>query len=144
MIEVLVNQVEGTGLSAEELEKAVILTLSSEGIEDAEISVTLLDDEAIRELNREYLDHDYPTDVLAFALHDEGEPLLGDVYLGLEHARRQAGELELPLAEEMARLAIHGTLHVLGYDHPTGSDRESSELFRKQEAILGSLLGRSA
>lgn len=135
------NQVEGTGLSAEELERAVILTLSSEGIEDAEISVTLLDDNAIRELNREYLDHDYPTDVLAFALHDEGEPFLGDVYLGLEHARRQARELELSLAEEMARLAIHGTLHVLGYDHPVGNDRESSELFRKQETILRSLLG---
>lgn len=144
MIDIHVNEAQRVGVSTEDVERAVRETLSSEGISEGEISLTFLSDAQIQELNRQYLDHDFPTDVLSFALHDEGEPILGDVYIGADHARRQASELGVPLEEEVARLAIHGSLHVLGYQHPEGVDREDSELFRKQEIILRSLSQRPA
>lgn len=107
-----------------------------------ELSVTFLDDEAVRELHRRYLDRDRPTDVLSFALHDDGEPLVGDVYVGVEQARRQADEGGVPLDEELLRLAIHGTLHVLGHDHPEGPERTESEMFRRQEALVRRVLAK--
>lgn len=112
-------------------------SLEHEGVEEGEISVTCLDDDAMRELNRTYLGHDRVTDVLAFPLHEPGEPPLGDVYIGVEQARRQAGELEIPLDEELVRLAIHGVLHVLGHDHPEGPRevREQSPHYKLQERL---------
>jgi probable rRNA maturation factor len=111
-------------------------------IQEAEVSVTLLDDEGISALNREYLQQDGPTDVIAFSLHASGEPVLGDVYLGYEQAKRQAEELDIPLDEELLRLAIHGTLHVLGHEHPEGENRDECEMYRTQELLLSRVLGR--
>ncbi len=105
--------------------------LDMEGVREGEISVTLLNDEGIQKLNRDYFGKDRPTDVIAFALHARGEPVLGDIYVGFEQALRQASELELPLEEELLRLVIHGALHVLGYKHPDGEDRIDSEMFQE-------------
>jgi probable rRNA maturation factor len=99
-----------------------------------------MDDQAIQAMNAEYFRKDRPTDVIAFALHGPGEPVLGDVYLGYEQAARQAEELDVPLPEELMRLVIHGTLHVVGYRHPEGEDRFEAEMYQKQEALLGDLL----
>lgn len=119
------------------LEGAVRRVLESEGIAAAEVSVALLDDEAIRRLNREHLGRDRPTDVLAFSLWEEGEPVVGDVYLGLEQAVRQAEDEGVPLAQELVRLAVHGTLHVLGWDHPEeAAARADSPMFRLQERLV--------
>lgn len=115
---------------------AVARALAAEGVEAAELSVTLLGDDDIARLNLQYLQRDYPPDVLSFALRGpEGEPA-GDIYIGLEQALRQAAEHAEAPATELARLAIHGTLHVLGYDHPEGPERTESEMWRRQEAIL--------
>ena len=121
------------------LEEAVRRALEAEGRPAVEISVALLGDNDIRELNRRYLGKDRPTDVLAFAL-GEGGDLMGDVYIGIEQARRQADELGIPIAEELARLAIHGALHVLGHEHPDGAGREQSPMFMLQERLLRELL----
>jgi probable rRNA maturation factor len=119
---------------------AVEATLADRGVEQAEVSVTLLDDEAIRALNREYLGHDRPTDVLSFALYGAGEPVLGDVYVGWEQAAVQADREDVTLLEEMARLVVHGTLHVLGHDHPDEAEaRARSDMYRVQESILAGL-----
>jgi probable rRNA maturation factor len=141
-IEVEVSLGEGVSLPLPEeaVERAVRATLRAEGHGEGEVSVAFLDDAGITSLNREYLNHDRPTDVISFALHGEGEPPLGDVYVGVEQALRQAGELGVDPREELLRLAVHGTLHVLGYDHPEGEDRTDSEMFRRQEEILRSLL----
>lgn len=139
MITVHVNPGEGAGVDPGLLDDAVRRTLEAEGVAEGEVSLTLLADDAIRAMNRDYLGRDEPTDVMAFTLHEEGEPILGDVYLGAEQARRQAPE-GVSLEEEMARLAIHGTLHVLGYDHPAGDDRSRSEMWRRQEELLAALL----
>ena len=121
------------------LETAVLHVLRQQGIEAAEISLTLLGDDGIREMNRRYLSRDRPTDVIAFSLGDD-EAVLGDVYVGLEEAVRQAGSLDVPLEEELVRLAVHGTLHVLGHDHPEGEGREESPMYRLQEQLVGEVL----
>jgi probable rRNA maturation factor len=118
-----------------ELERAVRHALAYGGVADGEVSLTLLDDGAIQALNRQYLSTDRATDVLAFAL-GPGPAVLGDVYVGVDQARRQAAELGVPLEEELVRLAVHGTLHVLGHDHPEGAGREESPMFALQEALV--------
>lgn len=120
--------------------RAVLHVLEDAGVSGAELSVTCLDDDAIRTLNRDYLDHDRPTDVIAFSLGEAGGVVLGDVYLGVGQAERQAGELGIPLSEEIVRLAIHGTLHVLGHDHPSGTARLESPMFALQERLLNEVL----
>jgi probable rRNA maturation factor len=122
------------------IERAVRLVLESEGRDDVDVSVAFLDDPDMRRLNSEYLGRDRTTDVMAFSLPDEDGPTLGDIYLGWEQAGRQAEALGLGLREELARLAIHGTLHVLGHDHPEGPEREHSAMFRLQERLLAQLL----
>lgn len=122
------------------LERAVEATLTHEQVAAAAISLTLITDAQISELNARYLDHDGPTDVLSFPLYEAGEDPVGDIYIGYEQARRQADELSVSLDTELSRLAIHGTLHVLGYDHPEDGAREDSELWRRQENILLQLL----
>lgn len=124
-----------------EVERAVRHVLRAEGHSAAELSLAFLSDPEMIRLNREYLGHDRPTDVISFALNDPGEPPLGDVYVGVEQALRQAGELEVDPGEEILRLAVHGTLHVLGYDHPEGEERAESAMFRRQEELLRDLLG---
>lgn len=121
------------------LRAAVAITLEIEARDGVELSLTLLGDDEIQELNREYLGHDRPTDVISFTLGDPDD-LVGDVYLGVEQARRQAAEHGVPIAEELLRLAIHGTLHVLGHDHPEGEERYGSPMFERQEHIVRAML----
>ena len=126
-------------VDAARLQAAVAHTLAVEARDVVELSLTLLGDEEITELNRKYLGHDRPTDVISFTLGDAGD-LVGDVYLGVRQARRQAEEHGVPVTEELLRLAIHGTLHVLGYDHPEGEERYGSPMFERQEHILRTML----
>lgn len=142
--EVAVSAADGVAspVALAEVEAAVRAVLQAEGVTDAEISVALLGDAAIAELNERYLAHEGPTDVLSFPLQAAGAPPLGDIYIGVEQARRQADELGVPMGEEVLRLAVHGTLHVLGYDHPEGAEREDCEMYRRQEELLGSVLSR--
>lgn len=134
-----VNPGEHPADSAALLEQAVRTTLAAEGVARAEVSVTLLGDADIQDLNLRYLGRDRPTDVIAFSLDDDAP--LGDVYVGLDQARRQAEEAGIELTEELVRLAVHGTLHVLGHDHPEGADRLGSPMFARQEALVRQVMG---
>lgn len=120
------------------VEQAARAALRDRGVEEGELSITLLDDAAMASLNGQWKGREGPTDVLAFALHGEGEALVGDVYVGVERAVSQAAELGEPAPVELARLAIHGTLHVLGWDHPE-EGREESEMWAHQERILNEM-----
>lgn len=122
------------------LEAAVRHVLRAEGIARAELSVALVGDAEISALNRRYLEHDRPTDVISFHLHEPGEPPLGDVYLGVDQALRQAEGFGASAEEELLRLAVHGTLHVLGWDHPEGEERAESAMFERQEVLLREFL----
>jgi probable rRNA maturation factor len=122
------------------VEAVALHVLRAEGLAAAELSVVLAGDERMADLNREYLGREGPTDVLAFHLHDPGEPPLGDVYVGLEQALRQAASFGATPGEEVLRLAVHGILHVLGWDHPAGDERTGSAMFARQEALLRDFL----
>ncbi len=131
------------------VEKVVLAVLDQEGCrEETEVSVVFTDDDYIRRLNRQYRGVDSPTDVLSFAQH-EGEPmpdtggedLLGDVVISLQAADRQAREYGHGLRREVAYLAAHGVLHLLGYDHQDEGGRAAMRA--KEEAALARLgLGR--
>ena len=127
-------------MSKDWLRSAVEMVLRNAGLSEGEISLTLLDDDSIRALNRTHLRKDIPTDVLSFALYEGDEAVLGDVYVGYEQASLQAVEAGISVKEELARLSIHGTLHVLGYDHPDTEARSSSEMFILQERLVRKLL----
>ena len=138
-VEVSVGEGVTSPVDAARVEAAVRHVLREEGVPVAEISVALVSDAEITALNEEYLQHQGPTDVISFALHEEGEPPLGDVYVCVDQATRQAPEYGATPAEEVVRLAVHGTLHVLGWDHPEGAGRTESEMFRRQEELIRSL-----
>ena len=131
------------------VKKAVAMTLREENFpHGADLSVTFCDNEYIRELNRKYRNKDVHTDVLSFPMFADYEleamvpgeepVLLGDIVISLERAAEQAVELGNSLKREVAFLAIHSTLHLLGYDHERG--REDEELqCAKQRAIIEKL-----
>ena len=108
-----------------------------------EIQIGVFDDETIREGNLQYRGKDKPTDVLSFSpwegfefpsAPDEPYLMLGDVVISIETAARQAQELKHDLRAEMAFLAVHGALHLLGYDH--GSDAQRRKMFALQDEIV--------
>ncbi len=109
---------------------------------EAELSVTFVGERLIRRLNREYLRHDWVTDVISFDLSGQGAgrpehfPLVGDIYICVPRARRQAREHGATEREELARLAIHGLLHLLGYDHEQ-PDQAGEMNALQEEAVAG-------
>ena len=108
-----------------------------------EVSVVFCDDAYIRQLNRDYRGLDKATDVLSFALNEGEEPdvydgpahhLLGDIIISLDTAARQAEDYGHTLERELAYLAIHGMLHLLGYDHMDEADQQ--EMRTEEEYVL--------
>lgn len=140
------NEVENFENNYEQDFTAIIeQALKTLGIEDdVEVSCVLVDDERIHEINREYRHIDRSTDVISFAMEDndqfyvEGMPrTLGDIFISVDHAKKQAEEYGHSLRREMCFLFTHGILHLLGYDHMT--DEQEKEMFGLQDQILGAL-----
>lgn len=112
--------------------------LVAAGVPEAELSVALVDDAAIAELNAAYRDKAGPTDVLSFSLvegdhADHRGKMLGDVVISVPVAERQARELGHDLDEELLRLLIHGVLHLLGFDHE--EDDEAERMERREREV---------
>lgn len=95
------------------------------------LNIIFVTEQEIQEMNKSYRDKDYITDVISFP-NDEVE--LGDIFICLDQARRQAEEYNHSLDREVGFLAVHGYLHVIGYDHQT--EEEEKEMFSLQEEIL--------
>lgn len=125
-------------LSARRVVAAVSLVLRRER-KRARINVTVIGAVRMRRLNAEWMGHDWPTDVLSFALPDAGGELFGDVYVCRPVAVREARRRRIALSQELLRLVIHGTLHVIGYDHPEDESRTASPMWRRQERYLACL-----
>jgi probable rRNA maturation factor len=111
-------------------------------VAESELAIVLTDDDAIRELNRQWRGRDEPTNVLSFPTNDartqcSGPRLLGDVVIAYETTTREAQAQGLPLNHHLAHLAVHGYLHLLGYDHE--SDKEAEIMERLEREILASL-----
>lgn len=93
----------------------------------------------MRRLNRRWQGLDRPTDVIAFALPEPGDGVTGDVYICPAVARTEARSRGIPVREELVRLMVHGTLHVLGYEHPDTEERIRSPMWRRQERYVRGL-----
>ena len=106
------------------------------------VGIALVDDERITELNRAHLGRERATDVLAYQGDDDDDPgYLGDVAIGVETAARQAGEAGRALDHEVAWLAAHGVLHLLGYDDADADARQAMMVLQDQ-ALEAALVGR--
>ena len=105
----------------------------------ARIGVTFLGKTRMRRLNATHLGHDYPTDVISFPLPQPDGSVAGDVCICRYTAARNARSHGSSVRDELLRLVIHGTLHVLGWDHPTGSARTESPMWLLQEKYLAGL-----
>lgn len=130
------------------INRVVKATLENENFgKDAEVSVSFVDNETIHKLNLEYRGKDKPTDVLSFPMTDgddeeeddidlsTGAVMLGDIIISAEKAMEQANEYGHGIEREICFLAVHSTLHLLGYDHETSEDDEKY-MNQTQEAIL--------
>ncbi len=113
--------------------------------ENSEVSVTIVTDKRIKEINREYRDKDMPTDVISFALEELGEEeieivggdmprVLGDIIISVDRTKQQAEEYGHSFSRELGFLALHGFLHLLGYDHMEAE--EEKKMFGRQKDIL--------
>ena len=111
------------------LRRAVDAAAAELSTSAAELAILLTDDSAIRVLNRKWRGIDAPTNVLSFPAEvpDGAPPLLGDIVLGYETAVREARRDGKPFAHHVAHLAVHGFLHLCGYDHERDSDAEAME-----------------
>jgi probable rRNA maturation factor len=116
----------------DELRPAVAAALAAAGVEDGHVALELVDEERMRELNRDHRDRDRPTDVLSFPI-DETEPVPGP---------RELGDIVICPAHcaDLVEAAVHGALHLCGYDHET----DSGEMLALQEELLGELRGEVA
>lgn len=122
-----------------EIKKLLKYAAKKENLKNTEFNVIIVDDDYIHELNRDYRSKDKVTDVITFALEDNedvdiGVRILGDVYISLYQARRQAIEYGHSFLRELAFLSVHGFYHLLGYDHM--KEEEEKIMFGKQEWIL--------
>lgn len=136
------SSVRRLSVSRERIRGAAIATLRAERVKDAMLSITFVGRAEISRLNRRYLGHEGATDVISFGLRRVGRrgAVVGDVYICAEVARENAKRQGISAGEELLRLVVHGTLHVLGRDHPTGAMRTTSPMWRRQEKILARIL----
>ncbi|MCY8521921.1 rRNA maturation RNase YbeY [Bacillus atrophaeus] len=146
----LIDIIDETESVAEEMlkevEKLLQYAAEREGVQDqAEVSVTIVTNDEIQQINKEYRGKDTPTDVISFALEEEGEgeveivgaempPVLGDIIISADRTKEQAEEYGHSFLRELGFLAVHGFLHLLGYDHMTKEQEE--EMFTKQKDLL--------
>lgn len=110
----LANQTE-TPVDGERIERAIRWALADSPYDEATVSIAIVDDETIHELNRQFLAHDYPTDVLSFTLEDAPPQLEGEIVVSVDTARQNALEAGWSADNELLLYVIHGTLHLAGY-----------------------------
>lgn len=140
-------EIEISNLTEEKIDESIITNVINKAAEkldvkDAIISIVLIDNKRIHEINREYRGVDRPTDVISFAFTEEISPEtdytnLGEIYISLEKAHEQSIEYGHSFLRELSFLTCHGFLHLMGYDHM--KPEEEKEMFSLQEEILSDL-----
>lgn len=139
MIDIAItNRQKTLPIDADRLANACRQIIAGDGHAAAAISVTVVDDQEMHELNRRHLDHDYPTDVLSFPLSESGEVLVGEVIVSAGTASSNASEYSNRPEEELLLYVVHGTLHLLGLGDKTPADAKK---MRQAEAYWLAELG---
>jgi probable rRNA maturation factor len=135
---IFIESESGQAFPTDLLERAARAVLDLSGVPDADLTIALVDDVRIQGLNRDFLGHDAPTDVLSFPA-DEPDPetgrrYLGDVVISFMRAAEQAGERGHAVEAEMQLLVVHGVLHLLGHDHAGTEERD--RMWAAQAGVL--------
>jgi probable rRNA maturation factor len=132
-------------ISGDRVRRSVDAALRAMRVRNAMISVAYVSRATIARLNRRHLGHSGPTDVISFgfARGPDDSPVIGDIYIAPDVVRENARAHGSGVREEHLRVLVHGTLHVLGHDHPDDESRTDSEMWRKQERIVRTLLEES-
>ncbi len=125
-----------------DIEKVLTKMTDDFDLHDSAFNVIIIDNEQIKQINKQYRNIDKPTDVISFALEDFQDiktpiKMLGDIYISIDKAKEQAIEYNHSLQRELAFLTTHGMLHLLGYDHMNEEDEK--EMFENQNKILKEL-----
>ena len=138
----IVNQTNEI-IDLDSIKDIVDYTLKRENIDNGIMSIIIVDNEIIHKINKEYRGVDRATDVISFALEDDdtfvdiGKRILGDIYISIDKVKEQAKSYGHSEKREISFLTVHGTLHLLGYDHMKKEDEEV--MFKKQDEILNEL-----
>lgn len=127
-------------VAAQRLRDAVATVLASQKVAHALVSVTLMTPRRMAALNQKHLGHRGATDIITFGFRDPAGAVIGDVYICPSVAAANARAFGVPLREELQRLAVHGALHVLGFEHPEGETRTTSPMWKLQERLLRRVL----
>jgi probable rRNA maturation factor len=132
-------------LARARIREVATAVLRAEHVRDALLSIALVSPRQIARLNQRHVGHAGPTDVISFALgrgvaKTSRGVVVGDIYIAPDVARANAARFRRPVREEIARLVVHGTLHVLGYDHPEDESRTASPMWRRQERLLAAAM----
>ena len=130
-------------LSTSHLRLLIHMVADGEGMPIADVSIVLTDHATVLDLNRDYLQHDYHTDVLSFSLTEAPEEGLdGEVYVDLDTAAERCVEFDTSYEAEAMRYAVHGVLHLMGYDDATDAERVTMRQLEDQYlGQLATLLG---
>ena len=112
----IADEQEAHVITYERLIAAARSILTDAGYTSGEVSIAIVDDAAMHELNRQYLAHDYPTDVLSFVLEEDESQLIGQLIVSADYAAREAPQFGWTTDDELLLYTIHGALHLVGYD----------------------------
>ncbi len=132
----IATPIESVAVDRGQMRQIVRTVLEAEGVGEAEISLAFVDNPTIHQLNRRYLNHDEPTDVLSFPL-SEGKKLQGELVIGAEVAAEQAASRGHAVGAELALYVIHGLLHLCGEDDHT--PEQAAAMRAKERTYLGKL-----
>ncbi len=135
MIEIAIaNEQTSHPVDEAALESAARAILEQAGVQSAAVSIAVVDDPTIHELNRRYLQHDYPTDTLSFLLERDGDYLEGEVIVSADTAAESAARYHWRTSDELLLYVIHAVLHLVGYDDST--DQQRAEMRQQERRYL--------
>lgn len=121
----VINNSDYERLPVKSVKQSITNVFSGEGIDEYDVNVIYVNSDYITELNEDYLKHEGDTDVITFTLNEEDEELMGEIYICVQVADRQAKEYKVSLRNELNRLSTHGALHLCGYDDNTDELRKA-------------------
>ncbi|MEW5798788.1 MAG: rRNA maturation RNase YbeY [Bacteroidota bacterium] len=130
MIEIFRDTATVVRLTNKEIEKAAKHVTKRERINDAELSFVIVGDRMMRRINKNFLSHDYVTDVITFPL--EAKKVNAEIYINIDQAKRQARQYSVTIQNELIRLVVHGTLHAIGYDDTNQAEQKKMERVQEQ------------
>jgi rRNA maturation RNase YbeY len=138
IISEIYNDVNYSPVPRKKISTIIENILKDNKVSEAVVGIILLNNKKIKKINKEFLSHDYITDVISFRLEDE--PLEGEVYISVEKAEEQAKDYGVSLMNEILRLVAHGVLHLVGYDDDTPEKR--NEMHQLENLYIASLAKR--